>query len=178
MRTVACLAATLTLGLAAGGYAQDSPPPPPGPEHEILKRDLGVWDATIEMMAPGMPPTTMTGVETNTLMAGRWLITEWESDMTGQPFEGRGIAGWDPARKAYVGVWADSMNTELSFSESTFDPETNILAGWMEMPDQMGGKRKAKTTEEWPDEDSRIVKIYLPDGSDEPFMTFTYRKRK
>jgi len=177
MRAAACLAATLTLGLAAGAYAQGPPPPQPGPEHEILKRDVGVWDATIEMAAPGMPPTTMIGVETSTLMAGRWLVTEWESDMMGQPFEGHGITGWDPAKGAYVGVWADSMNTELSYSESTFDPETNTLTGWMEMPDPMGGKTRAKTVEEWPDENSRVIKIY-PDGSDEPFMTMTYERRK
>lgn len=178
MRSVAHLAAILTLGLGAGAFAQVPPPPQPGPEHEILKRDVGVWDATIEMTPPGMPPMTMTGVETSTLVAGRWLVTEWESEMMGQPFEGRGIAGWDPGKKAYVGVWVDSMNTEFSHSESTYDSETDSLTGWMEMPDPMGGKSKAKTVEKWPDEDSRIIKIYPPDGSTEPFMTFTYKKRK
>jgi hypothetical protein len=178
MKAAACLAVILTLGLAAGAYAQGPPPPQPGPEHEILKRDVGVWDATIEMSFPGAPPMTMTGVETSTLMAGRWLVTEWESDMMGQPFEGHGVAGWDPAKKAYVGVWADSMNTDFSHSESTYDSETDTLTGWMEMPDPMGGKSKAKTEETWPDENTRMVKIFGPDGGPEPFMTFTYEKRK
>jgi hypothetical protein len=178
MRSAACLAATLVLALAAGAYAQGPPPPQPGPEHEILKRDVGVWDATIEMGFPGAPPMTMTGVETSTLVAGRWLVTEFESDMMGQTFEGRGIAGWDPNKKAYAGVWADSMNTEFSHSESTYDPETDSLIGWTEMPDPMGGMRKAKTVEEWPDAETRLIRIYPTMEAPEPFMTMTYKKRK
>ena len=176
MRASACLA--VILALAAGAGAQGPAPPQPGPEHEILKRDAGTWDATIEMSMPGAPPMTMTGVETSTLMAGRWLVTEWTSEMMGQPFEGHGISGWDPAKKAYVTVWVDSMNTEISHGEASYDPETDSLIGWMEMPDPMGGKSKVKTVEEWPDEDTRLVRFFGPDGGDEPFMTFTYEKRK
>jgi hypothetical protein len=36
----------------------------------------------------------------------------------------------------------------------------------------------APTVEEWPDEDTRLVRIYGPDGGDEPFMSFTYKRRK
>jgi hypothetical protein len=178
MRAAACLAVILTLGLAAGTAAQGPPPPQPGPEHEILKRDVGVWDATLDMSFPGAPPMVMDGVETNVLMGGRWLVSKYESDMMGQPFEGRGITGWDPARKAYVGVWADTMGTELTHAEGTYDSETNTMTGWMEMPDPMGGKTKVKTLATWPDENTRIVKVYGPDGGDEPFMTFTYQRRK
>jgi hypothetical protein len=171
------LAPTLVvLLLAAGAFAQ-APPPQPGPEHAILARDAGVWDVTMEMSFPGGPPMTMTGVETSTLMGGRWLITKFESDMMGQPFEGHGITGWDPAKKAYVGVWADTTGTQITHSESTYDKETDTITGWMEMPDPMGGMSKAKTEESWPDEQTRIVKVYGPDGGD-PFMTFSYTKRK
>jgi hypothetical protein len=176
MRAAAC-AASLTLTLAAGAWAQ-GPPPPPGPEHEILGRDVGVWDATIEMTFPGAPPMTMNGVETNTLMGGRWLVSQYESDMMGQPFEGRGITGWDPEKKVYFGVWVDTMSADMTHAESTYDSETKTMTGWMEMPDPMGGKTRAKTEATWPDEDTRIVKVFAPDGGPEPFMTFTYEKRK
>ena len=104
MKAAACLAPTLTLLLAVPALAQA--PPMPGPEHEILKRDAGTWDVVMEMQFPGMPPMTMYGTETSTLLAGRWLVTEFRGEMMGMTFEGQGISGWDPAKKAYVGVWA------------------------------------------------------------------------
>jgi len=70
------------------------------------------------------------------------------------------------------------MGTEFTHSETTYDPETNTLSGWVEMPDPMGGMSKVKTMAEWPDESTRVVKVYGPDGGDEPFMTITYKKRK
>ena len=180
MKSIAVLPAVmLVAGLSVPVAAQGPMPPPPGPEHEILKKDAGVWDATLEITpGPGMPPMTMTGVEKSTLVAGRWLVTEFEAEMMGQPFEGRGIAGWDPEKKAYVAVWADSMSTELSHSESTYDPQTKALTGWMEMRDPMGGKSKAKTVEEWPDAETRLVRVYPTADAPEPFMKMTYRKRK
>src|SRR5262245_46136884 len=45
--------------------------PKPGPEHEILKKEASVWDATVEMrMEPGGKPEVTKGVETNTLIGG------------------------------------------------------------------------------------------------------------
>jgi hypothetical protein len=111
------LAPALTLLFAAGALAQA--PPVPGPEHEILKRDVGVWDVVVEMLFPGAPPMTMSGVETNTLVAGRWLVSEFRAEMMGQAFEGRGITGWDPGKKVYTGVWVDSMGTSLNLAEAS-----------------------------------------------------------
>lgn len=172
----ACLAPVLALALAAAAFAQS--PPMPGPEHELLKKDVGVWDCVLEMTIPGAPPMTMNGVETNTLVAGRWLVSEFKGEMMGQVFEGRGITGWDPAKMAYTGVWVDSMATSISVAESTLDAATSTLKGWMEMPDPAGGKSKAKTEATWPTPETRLVKVFGPDGSAEPFMKMTYTKRK
>jgi hypothetical protein len=178
MRLTTSFAAALLLGAAASALAQP-PIPQPGPEHEVLKRDVGVWDVTMEMTpGPGMPPFTMTGVETNTLFGGLWLLTEYKSDFMGQVFEQHGISGYDPAKKTYVSVWANTMSTSLSVGESTFDAATNAVTGWSEMPDPAGGKTKAKTVATWPGPDQRVVKIYMPADAPEPFMTMTYKKRK
>lgn len=179
MKAAPLFCTILFAALTLPARAQGPQLPRPGPEHEILKKDVGVWDATLEMKpGPGMPPMTMTGTETSTLVGGRWLVTEFHSEMMGQPFEGRGLAGWDPDKKAYVGVWVDTMSTRFSHSESTYDPETKTLTGWMEMPNPMGGTSRAKTIEEWPDEGTRIIRIYSTPDAPEPFMTMTYKKRK
>src|SRR5262249_16419951 len=56
--------------LAAAGYAQQGPPmPKPGPEHAVLKQDVGTWDATVEMVEPGKPtPTVSKGTETTSMV--------------------------------------------------------------------------------------------------------------
>jgi hypothetical protein len=177
MRLTTSFAAALLLGAAASALAQP-PVPQPGPEHDVLKRDVGAWDVTMEMTAPGMPPFQMTGVETNALFGGLWLLTEYKSDFMGQVFEQHGLIGYDPAKKAYVSVWANTMSTSLNVGESTFDAATNTLTGWSEMPDPAGGKAKAKTVATWPGPDQRVVKIYMPADAPEPFMTMTYKKRK
>jgi hypothetical protein len=175
-RTLFLLA--IVFGLAAGAFAQGPPVPLAGPEHEILKRNVGTWDVALEInIGPGMPPFTMAGVETDTLVGGRWLMTEFKSDMMGQPFESHGISGWDPDKKAYVSVTADTLSTSLTASESTYDAATNTETGWTEMRDPMGNKSKAKVVVAWPAPDSRTVKIFINASDPQPFMTMTYKKK-
>jgi hypothetical protein len=58
MKSTAVLpAVTLVAGLSVSVAAQGPMPPQPGPEHEILKKDVGVWDATLEITrVRGCPP--------------------------------------------------------------------------------------------------------------------------
>ena len=108
--------------------AQMPPMPPPGPEHEMLKKDVGTWDATVEMfMAPGAPPAVSKGTETVTMMGGFWQLTEFKSEMMGQPFEGRGAMGYDPAKKKFVGTWVDTMAPAYYTVEGTYDAATKTL---------------------------------------------------
>jgi hypothetical protein len=175
MRTAARVALVLSLSVAAPAVAQG--PPRPGPEHEILKKDVGVWDVAMEMNFPGMGPMSMSGVETSTLMSGRWLISDFKGQAMGMTFENHGITGWDPDKKAYVAVWADTMSSALSTGESTYDAATSTLKGWMEAQGPMG-RTRSRSEATWPTADTRVVKIFGADGSPEPVMKITYTKRK
>ena len=109
MKTARCVCGLLTLGLlglANIGGAQEAkkseetkktapaPPPPlpkPGPEHEVLKSDAGVWDATVEMLGPG-PPSVSKGVETSAMLGGLWgfrLCMHILSRVLSEPEDGR-----------------------------------------------------------------------------------------
>src|SRR4051794_1264879 len=62
--------------------------PKPGPEQEILKTEVGTWDATVESwMEPGKPPLTSKGTETNALLGGLWLTTDFKGEFMGTPFQ-------------------------------------------------------------------------------------------
>ena len=103
--------------------------PTPGPEHEMLKKDVGTWDATVEMFMPGAPPSVSKGTEIVTMLGGFWQLSEFKSEMMGQPFEGRGTMGYDPAKKRYVGIWVDTMTPGFSTVEATYDPATKTMTG-------------------------------------------------
>jgi hypothetical protein len=173
-----------TVGLAVAALvscasvrAQEQPRP--GPEHDLLKRQVGTWDAVVEMMPVGVPPSTSTGVETNRMVGGRWLVTDFESRMAGQPFHGHGTTGYDPARRKYVSTWVDTFGTSLYTGESAYDAGTRTLTGVMQGPDDSGQPMKMKVVTEYKDDDTRVVTMYMasPDGKDVPSMRATYRRR-
>ena len=96
--------------------------PKPGPEHAILAKDAGTWDAVIEMGGVGgAPAMTSKGVEVGTVgCGGLCLVVEFNAElMPGMPFSGRGLTIYDGKKKKYVGSWSDSMSGTLQISEST-----------------------------------------------------------
>jgi hypothetical protein len=179
----AVLVVLCATGLAAAQAGGQPPPmPKPGPEHEVLKMDVGTWDATVEITAePGKPPMTSKGVEVNTLgCSGLCLITDFKGDMMGSPFHGHGVTSWDVGKKKYVGSWMDSMSAGLNIGESTYDPATKRWTGTMEGPDMTGKVMKMRSVIELRDASTRVFTLYGPgpDGKEMQSMRITYMRRK
>jgi hypothetical protein len=146
----------------------------PGPEHQTLKNLAGTWDATVEMMQPGVPASK--GVETNKLLAdGLWVVSDFKSQMGEKPFEGHGVWGYDPVKKKYVGTWVDSMTASLTLSEGTFDAATKTATDIMEGPGPDGKPMKIKATTVWKDNDTRVFTMFM---GEQPSMRITYTRRK
>jgi hypothetical protein len=166
------------LALSAPALAQMPPPPTPGPEHEMLRKDVGVWDATVEMFGPpGTPPAVSKGTETVTMLGPFWQVGDFKSEMFGQPFEGKGVTGYDPAKKKFVGTWVDTISTGISTVEATYDPVRKMVTGTMEGTGPDGTMMKTKQTTEWKDADTRVFTMYAPDGTT-PMMRISYKRRK
>jgi hypothetical protein len=179
-----CLAAAFSAApiLRAQAPAGAPPMPKPGPQHELFKTDAGTWDATVEAwMAPGAPPMTSKGVETNVLgCGGLCLISDFKGDMGGVPFHGHGTSAYDSIKKKYVGTWTDSMSSGIAMGESTYDPAKKTVTGYMEGPDMTGKIVKSKAVVEYKADGSRVFTMYTngPDGKEVPGMRITYVKRK
>jgi hypothetical protein len=181
----ALAAAVVAIFLAGPVAAQQGAPPvpKPGPEQMVFKQDEGTWDAVVEMfMAPGAPPMTSKGTETNVIgCGGLCLITDFKGEMApGQPFSGHGTSAWDSTKKKYVGSWTDSMSNGIAMSEATYDAAAKTMTGSMEGPDASGKVAKMKSVVEYKAPDSRVFTMYMtgPDGKDVPGMRITYKKRK
>ncbi len=180
-RTTTRLLMSLALSIVPALAAAQMPPmPTPGPEHAVLKEDVGTWDASIEMMMPGAPPTPPSkGVEVNTMGCnGLCLVTDFKGELMGGPFQGHGVSTWDPAKKKYVGSWSDSMAPGLAVTEATWDPAKKTMNGTMDTPDGSGGTAKMRSTVEYP-AGKRVFSMFMtgPDGKEMPTMRITYTKR-
>jgi hypothetical protein len=184
MRSVPALLSSLacSLMLSSAAAAQDMPPmPKPGPEHELLKMETGTWDAVIEMSPPGAPVMTSKGTEVVTLgCGGLCMITKFDSDMGGMPFQGNGLTTYDPSKKKYVGSWTDSMSAGLLTTEGSYDAATKTMTTIMQGPDPTGAVQTLKSTSSYPDADHRTMTMFMkaPDGSEVTGMKITYTRRK
>ena len=178
MRRVFAAVAVSLLAAAVPARAQMPPMPQPGPEHEMLKKDVGTWDASVEsFMTPGQPAVVSKGTETVSMLGGFWQLSEFKSEMMGQPFEGRGATGYDPAKKKYVGTWVDTMMPGYYTTEATYDAATKTMTAVMEGPDPSGAVTKTKATTQWKDADTRVFTMYGRDGQTVA-MRITYKRRK
>ena len=175
---------SLTLAAAclvpAAAAAQAPPMPQPGPEHAVLKEDAGTWDASIEMLMPGAPPTPSKGVEVSTVGCnGLCVATEFKGEVMGAPFQGAGVTTWDPQKKKYIGSWTDSMTSGLAMTEGTWDAATKTLNSTMTTPDGAGGTVALRSTVVY-SEGKRVFTLHMPgpDGKEAPSMRITYTRRK
>lgn len=177
-RLLMLIGASLAPTLAA---AQAPPMPTPGPEHAILKEDVGTWDASIEMLMPGAPATPPSkGVEVNALSCGGLcLVTDFKGEVMGGPFQGHGVTTWDPTKKVYIGSWSDSMTAGLATTESTWDAAKKTLNTTMLTPDGSGGTVKMRSTVEY-SAGKRVFSMFMPgpDGKEVPSMRITYTQPK
>jgi hypothetical protein len=157
--------------------------PKPGPEHAVLEKEQGSWDASVEirMGPPGAPPQFSKGVETATICCGGlWLLTDFKSDPTVEPFQGHGVAGYDPAKRKYVAMWVDSEITRPMTSEGTWDPAGKTLTMRGETTGPDGKKMAFRQVTVWKDDNTRQFTMYLQgaDGKESPGLLIGYTRRQ
>lgn len=173
MKSVRFVSFAVIIGLmtTAGINAQE--PPKPGPEHAMLKKLEGTWDTT--MKVGGMESK---GVSVNKMeLGGLWLSSSFEGEIFGAKFSGKGLDTYDPIKKKYVGVWADSMSTSPMLMEGTYDKDKKATTMTGEGPGMDGKPTKFKSVSEMKDDNTMIFSMYMGDGK-EPAFVITYKRRK
>jgi Protein of unknown function (DUF1579) len=198
MRLATCFLCACLAFAALGGSSVRSAPTPketaaqdaqsfapkPTPEHKMLAKDVGTWDATIKtyMAGPDSPPTESKGVETSTMMSGGlWLVSSFKGEFAGQPFEGTGVTGFDPKKKKYVGTWADSMTPELSLMEGAYDEKTKTTTMTGDGTGEDGKPVSMQYVTEHVDDNTRIFTINVKGdqtgGKWTKMMQISYKRR-
>jgi hypothetical protein len=174
MRTTLWLTAGtwVLFAAGAGAVAQDLAPPKPGPEHERLKKLVGTWDATVDMMGT----KSKAKAEYRMGPGDLWLLEHFIGDFGGMKFEGMGATGYDPAKKKYVSVWIDSMSPTPMLSEGTLKGDRMVMHSKMNQQ----GKMVNVTTSSVMKNDNTIFFTMTTrgaDGKEMPMMTITYKRK-
>jgi hypothetical protein len=166
----------LAAWLVFGPLVLAQAPPQPGPEHEWLKGLEGTWEAIVKMGEDESRGTMVYKSE----LGGLWLVSDFQGEFAGQAFTGKGMDGYDPVRKKYIGIWCDSMSTSPVVSEGTYDKNAKVLTMWGEGPGPDGQPTKYKMTTQFKDNDTMLWTMFGtgPDGKEGPMFTIAYKRRK
>jgi hypothetical protein len=116
----------------------------PGPEHQKLAKLAGKWKLEVtSWMAPGGPPMKSEATaEFTSILGGRFVQQEVHGDMGGgQPFEGRGVEGYDNVTKEHFGTWVDNMGTGAMVLRGKCSPDAKTCTYKGTMPDAIAGKQ-------------------------------------
>jgi len=140
---------------------------------EVFEKDVGEWDAHVEVYA-GPAPTTSKGTMTSRLACGGlWLVSDYKGD---SGFDGHGMWTWDAAKKKYVGVWADNQMTFLAPGEGTWDPEKKTMT--FEYSATINGKdMRWKQITENVDANTQVFRSFMPHDAAKEMMKVTYKRR-
>jgi hypothetical protein len=164
-------AAALVAALAVPARAQE--PQKPGPEHEILKKQVGTWDMTMKMMGQESKGSVTYKMDLGDL----WLTSDFHCEVAGMKFQGRGMDSYNTIKKVYVGVWFDSMSTYPMTMEGTFDKAKKTLTMNGESLGPDGKMTKHKAVSEWKDDDTILFSMFMADAKD-PAFTILYKRKK
>jgi hypothetical protein len=167
------LIAAVTMAVVFCGSALAQEPPKPGPEYDLLKKQVGSW--TVTMKAEGMDVKGSMVYKME--LGGLWLVGSLESELGGMKFYGRSLDSYDPVKKKYVSIWVDSMITTPMILEGTYDKEKKTLTMSGEGPGMDGKPIKWKSVSVIPDDDTINLTMYMGDAK-EPAFTVAYKRKK
>ena len=142
----------------------------------VLEMDVGEWDAEVEVRpGPDAAPLRQTGLASNRLVAGKWLVVDYRAD---SGFEGHGIYGWDEAKGKYTGAWVDSMQTCIARSEGTWDADARTMS-YVTEATHRGRIIRYRELRQFLDDGTRLYRnlVPLPDGGEFEMIRTVYRRR-
>ena len=154
----------------------------PAEGHKPLEQMVGDWDYTLKYWSsPDAPPEESKGEnEIEWILGKRFLEMDVEGTSMGQPFKGMGVIGYDNAKKAYVGVWMDTMGTGIMSSTGQYDAESNTFTETGTFTDPLSGEQAFKGVTKFIDKDNFTYEMFLtsPSGEEVRVMEIKYIREK
>ena len=155
-----------------------------GPQHQMLAKSDGTWNAETTMwMAPDAPPTTSKATSVNKMiLGGRYQQSTFKGDFMGQPFEGVSTTGYDNTKKVYTSHWMDNMGTTPMEMEGTWDEATKSINFKGTMLCGANGKEmQMREVYKIIDDNTHVMEMYGPDmqtGKEYKHMEIKFTRNK
>ncbi len=158
--------------LVTASVAEDDP-------YQVLKRDVGEWQAEMKMFGPGTTSEPVKGVERNRMLGNFWIVSDFSTQFMGQKFEGHGCFGYDTEKKKYVSLWIDSMSPFPVKMTGTWDADSNTMTFVGKGKDPSGNEISMKNVTKYDGKDRRVFTMYMgtPDGKWVKSMEITYTRK-
>jgi uncharacterized protein DUF1579 len=154
----------------------------PGPMHDLMKPMAGNWKTTAKSwMKPGGEPEVSEGTcESSWILGNRYLQSTYKGNMSGMPFEGWGLMGYDNQKQEFVSMWADNMGTGIAMSDGKADPSGKVFTMMTMMSDPETGKQVPyKMVTKVMDENQYTMSMMsMKDGKEHMEMEITYTRMK
>jgi len=114
----------------------------PGAQHANLAKMAGEWTCKVKFqMDPSQPAQeSQSKAVITTLMDGRYIQEVDTGTMSGMPFNGIGLTGFDNVIGKYVFTWIDNMGTGIETGVGTADASGKVITMNATMNDPVTGK--------------------------------------
>jgi hypothetical protein len=136
----------------------------PGPQHAEMAKMVGEFKLTVKSyMDPGSEPQVSSGTASRKMiLGGRYLEETVNGTVMDQPFEGRGVTGYDNVAGQWWGSWIDSMSTGLMTSYGEWDDEAGIGTFHGEYIEPMTGEvQETRTVIRRLDGGDELMEMYM-----------------
>ncbi len=162
-RTITVL--IVNLALCGFWHVASAQMPAPSEEHNLLKKEVGNWNATTKVyFGPAGPveePSVSKATEVNKMIGGFWVTSDFKGNFGGAPFVGHGVFGYDPAAKKYTGMWIDSFAPHGTKMLGDYDKATKTMTFETTGVGMDGKPSKGRNVVVYHSDDKRTMTMYM-----------------
>lgn len=191
MKTALFLVTTLVSALGIGvGAALPGPQekeqpampglPQSGPQHAMLQKLAGAWDAVVIVTAPDGSEQRSKATMQTEKHGNFHTVDRFDGGFMGVPFIGRGINSYCPLRKKYVTFWTDSMSPTPVVLTGDYDEAKKELTMNGECMGPGNEMVPMRTVTRFTDADHYTFTMFGPDadGKEAKHLTIEYTRKK
>jgi len=152
----------------------------PGPQHALLQKLAGTWDAVVVTRDPRGAEQRTKGTLTTQTHTGWHTVDSFDGEFMGMKFLGHGVNGYCPVKKQYFTFWTDSMTPSPMQLTGSYDASRRELALTGECYGMSGKLEKCRTVARYQDDDHFAWAMFgpSPDGVETQLLRIEYTRRK